>query len=98
MPSSSYERIPDRDDNISASGSSLTISQQTLARPETYYGEGPFDPPSSEDEDDKETGVLLDKHAMPSSPSLAERGGVFATDSGLTTDDDTDLKKPKNVC
>ncbi|KAG6885763.1 hypothetical protein C0993_010275 [Termitomyces sp. T159_Od127] len=100
MPSSSYERLPDRDDHASTSGSSLTISQQALAlaRPETYYGEGPFDPPSSDDEDDKETGGLLDKHAMPSSPGLAERGGVSAMSPGHTTDDDLDLKKPRNVC
>ncbi|KAG6879049.1 hypothetical protein C0992_005538 [Termitomyces sp. T32_za158] len=97
MPSSSYERLSDRDDDASASGSSLTLSQQALARPDTYYGEGPFDPPSSDDEDDKETGGLLDKHAIPSSPSLAERGGVFATGSGHTTDDDSDLKKAKNL-
>ncbi|KAH0583152.1 hypothetical protein H2248_011035 [Termitomyces sp. 'cryptogamus'] len=96
MLSSPYERLPDRDTNAPASGSSLTSNNQTLARPETYYGEGPFDPPSSDDEDDQETG-LLDKQSMPSSPSVAERGGVFASGSGQATGDHSDLKKPKDL-
>ncbi|KAG6889758.1 hypothetical protein C0995_014685 [Termitomyces sp. Mi166 len=98
MPISPYERLPDRDTGTTSSGPSLTNSQVVLARPETYYGEGPFDPPSSDDEDDKETEGLLDKHPMPSSPSIAERGGAFASASGHTRDDDgSDLKKPKDL-
>jgi dipeptidyl aminopeptidase B len=57
-----------------------------IARPAVYYGDGPFDPPSSEDEEEAEgsrhsseadaEGVLLlnvDKSG-PSSPGRAERG------------------------
>lgn len=41
----------------------------TRQRPQVYYGDGPFDPPSSDDED----GALLEKN-VPGSPRLAERG------------------------
>ena len=57
-----------------------------IARPVTYYGDGPFDPPSSDDEEDAEgnrhssetnaESVLLlnvDKSG-PSTPGRAERG------------------------
>ncbi|KAJ7664952.1 hypothetical protein B0H14DRAFT_3696496 [Mycena olivaceomarginata] len=40
-------------------------------RPPTYYGDGPFDAPSS-DEDE----TLLEKH-LPSSPGIAERGNTI---------------------
>jgi dipeptidyl aminopeptidase len=40
-------------------------------RPPTYYGDGPFDAPSS-DEDE----TLLEKH-LPSSPGVAERGNAI---------------------
>ncbi|KAG6836690.1 hypothetical protein H0H93_004801 [Arthromyces matolae] len=90
-----YERLPDRDAVGTASSPTLVDSQQpsTVVRPETYYGEGPFDPPSSEDESDLETGGLLDaqRHPAPTSPRLAELGGVFASSSdGIS---DYDLKK-----
>ncbi|KAJ7777301.1 dipeptidyl aminopeptidase [Mycena metata] len=42
-------------------------------RPQTYYGDGPFDPPSSDEEDE----ALLEKR-LPSSPGLAERGNLPA--------------------
>jgi hypothetical protein len=57
-----------------------------VARPATYYGDGPFDPPSSDDEgeeaegsrrsfeDDAEDVLLL--NAGPSSPGTAERGDL----------------------
>ncbi|KAG6917095.1 hypothetical protein DXG01_003915 [Tephrocybe rancida] len=91
MPSSPYERLSDRD--APAEGSRFTDGQTALARPQIYYGEGPFDPPSSDDEDDLETGGLLDKRTAPSSPRLAELGGGFASGSGHTSDDTEDLKK-----
>ena len=56
-----------------------------VARPATYYGDGPFDPPSSDDEaegsrhsfeDDAESVLLLNlDKSGPSSPGTAERGG-----------------------
>ena len=58
-----------------------------VARPATYYGDGPFDPPSSDDdgeeaegsrhsfEDDAESVLLLNvDKSGPSSPGTAERG------------------------
>ena len=58
-----------------------------VARPATYYGDGPFDPPSSDDEgeeaegsrrsfeDDAESVLLLNVDKTgPSSPGTAERG------------------------
>ena len=56
-----------------------------VARPATYYGDGPFDPPSSDDEgeeaeghsfeDDAENVLLLNVNKSgPSSPGTAERG------------------------
>ena len=58
-----------------------------VGRPATYYGDGPFDPPSSDDdgeeaegsrhsfEDDAESVLLLNvDKSGPSSPATAERG------------------------
>ena len=56
-----------------------------ITRPRVYYGDGPFDPPSSDDEDDlvvrgdsdsdAESVSLLDANKTgPSSPGRAERG------------------------
>lgn len=57
-----------------------------VARPATYYGDGPFDPPSSDDgeeaegsrqsfELDPESELLLNVNkSRPSSPGTAERG------------------------
>ncbi|KAJ6485813.1 dipeptidyl aminopeptidase [Mycena sanguinolenta] len=43
-------------------------------RPPTYYGDGPFDPPSSDEED----ATLLEKRP-PSSPGIAELGNATST-------------------
>ncbi|KAF5379515.1 hypothetical protein D9615_006521 [Tricholomella constricta] len=98
MPSLPYQRLPDDGGgHISTERSSAhTDRDLALGRPETYYGEGPFDPPSSDEEDDNdhERGSLLEKHAGPSTPGLAELGDRFPSGSGLRNDtDDTDLKK-----
>ncbi|PPQ68381.1 hypothetical protein CVT25_007919 [Psilocybe cyanescens] len=57
-----------------------------IVRPQTYYGEGPFDPPSSDDEDDiivrrgsedddaESLSLLHVSKSLPSSPGRAERG------------------------
>lgn len=73
MPSQAYERLPQegepgyRDDQ----GTSRIGVNDTHRRPETYYGHGPFDAPSSDEEEDD----LLEKSLhLPTSPGLAERG------------------------
>ncbi|KAF7370927.1 hypothetical protein MSAN_00726600 [Mycena sanguinolenta] len=43
-------------------------------RPPTYYGDGPFDPPSSDEEDE----TLLEKRP-PSSPGIAELGNAISS-------------------
>jgi len=69
------------------SGNSADLVDPLLTRPEVYYGDGPFDPPSSEEdeeeerinaarhnfEDDTETISLLSN--TPLTPGRAERGG-----------------------
>lgn len=56
MRSSSYERIPDDQGHIEETRPREVSHYTDDERPPIYYGEGPFDPPSSEDEsvDDKE--------------------------------------------
>ena len=53
MASSSYEPLPQ---DGAGSGDPLYDERASTrsgpVRPPTYYGEGPFDPPSSEDEDE----------------------------------------------
>ncbi|CAK5273743.1 unnamed protein product [Mycena citricolor] len=44
--------------------------QPLHVRPQTYYGDGPFDAPSSDEEDE----ALLFEKTSPTSPSVAERG------------------------
>ena len=65
----------------------MNTANPFVARPATYYGDGPFDPPSSDDdgeeaegsrhsfEDDAESVLLLNiDKSGPSSPGTAERG------------------------
>lgn len=57
MRSSSYERIPDDQGQVEETRPVERLHYTDDERPPIYYGEGPFDPPSSEDEstvDDKE--------------------------------------------
>jgi dipeptidyl aminopeptidase B len=63
MAQFSYDRVDDADDEEREDSG----SQPRIVRPATYYGDGPFDAPSSESEDD----LLLEK---PPSPGLAESG------------------------
>ena len=59
MSPSNYERLPQEGEG---SGNVLFDERASAhsgpVRPPTYYGEGPFDPPSSEDEDEDETLLL----------------------------------------
>ncbi|KAF8075245.1 dipeptidyl aminopeptidase [Lyophyllum atratum] len=102
MPSSPYQRLPEGVGQSSSPASSIHTSDGALepafAKPATYYGEGPFDPPSSDDEDDNETESLLEKHVAPSSPGLAELGDRFPSGSGQAHEtDDSDLKKRSSL-
>ena len=45
-----------------------------IVRPTVYYGEGAFDPPSSDDEQESLLGSGSDKD-VPGSPGMAEMGG-----------------------
>ena len=45
-----------------------------IVRPTVYYGEGTFDPPSSDDEQESLLGSGSDKD-VPGSPGMAEMGG-----------------------
>lgn len=84
MPESPYERLPAGETGRGSAGTSNRAgSPVSLARPTTYYGEGPFDPPSSDDEDGDENGSLLEKKSAPLSPGLAELGDSgFPSGSG----------------
>jgi len=59
MSPSNYERLPQEGEG---SGDVLFDERASAhsgpVRPPTYYGEGPFDPPSSEDEDEDESFLL----------------------------------------
>ena len=73
---------------VGNSPSSSSLVDPLVTRPQVYYGEGPFDPPSSDEdeeeeriaaaqhnfEDDAETVSLLSN--TPSTPGRAERGGA----------------------
>ena len=71
-----YNRLIEHDDGqdlipgIPTATSSTNVSRHTElpTRPDVYYEEGPFDPPSSDDEDE----ALLEKD--PPSPGYAEQG------------------------
>ncbi|KAG5641960.1 hypothetical protein DXG03_003852 [Asterophora parasitica] len=93
MSSSPYERLPN---DGGGQNPPVTRTDSQLERPLTYYGEGTFDPPSSEDEDDdNEKGSLLDKRAGPSTPGLAELGDGFASGSG-PRGDSSDLNQKRS--
>lgn len=60
MPPTGYQSVQgEQDDAV------------TLVRPVTYYGEGPFDPPSSDDEED----AFLEKDASVN-PDMEGEGGL----------------------
>ncbi|PFH50952.1 hypothetical protein AMATHDRAFT_80539 [Amanita thiersii Skay4041] len=80
--SASYEPISDDDEELTKVTHTTESSShyadhhganRYFVRPPTYYNEGPFDPPSSEDEGES----LLDKEDdEPRSPGRAERGNI----------------------
>ena len=68
MRPSEYSAVPrDGDDMFSP-----TAESSQYVKPEVYYGEGPFDPPSSDDEED----VLLEKNRARGIASEVEETGL----------------------
>ena len=67
----SYERLSQGEAQPVAGGS-RSQSPLSFVRPPIYYEDGPFDPPSSDDEDE-EHGSFIDKDG-PLSPGRAEAG------------------------
>jgi hypothetical protein len=86
----SYERLPQGEE---AEGSR---SQRPLSfvRPPIYYGDGPFDPPSSDSDDEGDEGLSFIEKNRPSSPGRAEAGA----DSGSGWIPSTDDKVRAIVC
>ena len=76
MSSSNYERLPQEGTSSRDNHHDERASTHSgPVRPPTYYGEGPFDPPSSEDEDES----LLQKENVPSLGRM-ERAGYAEPD------------------
>ena len=74
MPPASYDPLSQGDSQRTdepVPGAGVNGYSVVPPRPLTYYEEGPFDPPSSEDEED----ALLEK--SPRSPGSAERGVIL---------------------
>lgn len=72
MPNPTYERVSDNDADedfvdIPSQTSRVRPGPEPVVRPPVYYGDGPFDPPSSEEDEDR----FLDK---------SERRGVLDPD------------------
>ena len=55
--------------------SQTTLVDPILARPKIYYNDGPFDAPSSSDEEGESLLADEDRDEPPSSPGMAELGG-----------------------
>jgi dipeptidyl aminopeptidase len=66
MPNPTYERVSDNDADeefvdISSQISRVLPGSELVGRPPVYYEDGPFDPPSSEDDDEDR---FLDKSGL----------------------------------
>lgn len=68
MRPSEYAAIPQDGDDVF----SPTAESSQLVKPEVYYGEGPFDPPSSDDEGDG----LLEKNTGEENATDVEQTGL----------------------
>ncbi|KAA1470272.1 dipeptidyl aminopeptidase [Dentipellis sp. KUC8613] len=85
MPPAEYNPLQQDEENDANSGDvtdTITRSAQRQPRPAVYYEDGPFDPPSSDDESD----VLLEKPLTRRTAGDAERGRTVeeeAEDAGL---------------
>ena len=72
MPPSTYEPLQQDRDEFSQGDSAGSVHTAYPPKPETYYGDGPFDPPSSDDEADE----LLEKTRERDGRSIEEDGGL----------------------
>lgn len=71
-----YEPLAHDEPSQESSGTFQTNPYEPVSvRPHIYYGDGPFDAPSSDEEDE-----LLEK--PPASPDAAERNGSALADEG----------------
>ncbi|KAI0765616.1 dipeptidyl aminopeptidase [Trametes elegans] len=69
-----YEALPQEGDESFRDGpSSSATAYHIPVKPETYYGEGPFDPPSSDDESEE----LIDKEDARSGRAIEEEGHLI---------------------
>ncbi|KAJ6581126.1 dipeptidyl aminopeptidase [Mycena capillaripes] len=73
MSSTQYEPLFQDHPEGELEQDALLKNRPSPIRPPTYYGDGPFDPPSSDEEDER----LLEKQP-PSSPGIAERGTLIS--------------------
>ncbi|KAI0794726.1 dipeptidyl aminopeptidase [Fomes fomentarius] len=71
MPPSNYEPLSQAGDDFHLNGDSSGAAAYPL-KPETYYGDGPFDPPSSDDESEE----LLEKNAQRNGRAVEEAGDL----------------------
>jgi len=76
--SSSQESLLERQEGGAApemrQASQTTLVDPSLIRPKIYYGDGPFDAPSSSDEEGESLLGTSDDVNGPSSPGMAELG------------------------
>lgn len=70
MPTPDYSPVPQGEDDVHSPESAGKYPPEAI-KPVTYYGEGEFDPPSSDDEDE----LLLEKSLTRKSPEDAEQQG-----------------------
>lgn len=70
MPPSPYQPLAQEGDDFFQGSSGAAEGTAYPPKPETYYGEGPFDPPSSDDEADE----LLEKGGQRSGRAIEEEG------------------------
>ncbi|KAJ3797465.1 dipeptidyl aminopeptidase [Lentinula aff. detonsa] len=74
MRKSSYEPLESEDPSETSTVVSVR-SNHSIAKPPTYYGQGPFEAPSSDSEEEEE--ALLERKG-PSTPGVAELGNLSA--------------------
>ena len=81
MPPASYERIPLEAEELYTLDTGTGHYPPGLVKPPTYYGEGEFDPPSSDEEDD----LLIEKRKHSASGDAAHE------DAGDALNEDMEL-------
>ena len=87
MPNPTYERIADSDadEDCADIPSQLPRVQPPLelaVRPPIYYGDGPFDPPSSQEDSDEERFLHKSEHAISDEFGDTEPGNGLRVGSG----------------